>query len=85
MEERAESKGVGQGAEGKRNWVLNLESLLKPRLSGLGLRPSGFDPTRRVQRSGLKNSQPAFIKGILSSSFFIKPFHPMSDVGYSES
>ena len=24
------------------------------RLSGLGLRPTGFDPTRRVQRSGLK-------------------------------
>jgi len=23
-------------------------------MSGLGLRPSGFDPTRRVRRSGLK-------------------------------
>jgi hypothetical protein len=28
----------------------------KPRLSGLGLRPSGSDPTRRVQRSGLKKT-----------------------------
>ena len=29
----------------------------KPRLSGLGLRPSGFDPTRRFQHSGLKCSR----------------------------
>jgi hypothetical protein len=48
--------------------------LFVPRLSGLGLRPSGFDPTRRVQRSGLKNTQPALIKGILSSSFLCYHF-----------
>jgi len=35
------------------------------RLSGLGLRPSGFDPTRRVQRSGLQKIQTAHIKGFV--------------------
>ena len=33
------------------------DALGKLRLSGLGLRPSGFDPTRRVQRSGLKKNR----------------------------
>ena len=33
------------------------------RLSGLGLRPSGFDPTRRVQRSGLKKHTQLISKG----------------------
>ena len=38
------------------------------RLSGLGLRPSGFDPTRRVQRSGLKKNEITRIKEIVFSS-----------------
>ena len=36
------------------------------KLNGLGLNPSGFDPTRRVHRSGSKK-QTACIKGIVSS------------------
>ncbi len=34
------------------------------RLSGLGLRPSGFDPTPRVQRSGLKKTRERVSKGL---------------------
>ncbi|MBW2448894.1 MAG: hypothetical protein JRE92_00525 [Deltaproteobacteria bacterium] len=32
------------------------------RLIDLGLRPSGFDPARRVHRSGLKKNEAARIK-----------------------
>ena len=33
-----------------------------PNLNGLGLRPKGFDPTRRVQRSGLEKPKQTHMK-----------------------
>jgi hypothetical protein len=41
----------------------SFEMNLTLRVSGLGLRPSGFDPTRKVQRSGLKKPRKLLSKG----------------------